>query len=168
MNIRPECENDFDAINDLVYTAFLNHPHHAPGALPTEHTIVKTLRAAGALSVSLVAEEDGGIIGHIALSEVLIDGKSAGWYGGGPLAVQPPRQRQGIGSALIERGIMALRERGARGVALVGDPNYYGRFGFEPTPELVLPGVPPEYFLVLPLELPMPSGSVSFHAAFGC
>lgn len=168
MNIRPECDSDLDAISHLVYTAFMNHPQHAPGALPTEHNIVDNLRAAGALFVSLVAEDNGVIIGHIAMSEVLIDGRSDGWYGGGPLAVHPSRQRQGIGSSLVDRGIQALRERGARGVALVGDPKYYGRFGFGPAPELVLPGVPPEYFLVLPLELPMPAGSVSFHAAFGC
>ena len=168
MNIRPECGSDLDAINELVYTAFLNHPQHAPGALPTEQDIVRKLRSAGALSVSLVAEDGGVIVGHIALSEVLIAGRTAGWYGGGPLAVHPARQRQGIGSSLVARGIEALRKQGARGVALVGDPGYYGRFGFAPVPELVLPGVPPEYFLVLPLELPAPAGVVSFHAAFGC
>jgi putative acetyltransferase len=168
LNIRPEYDRDLDAISQLVYTAFLNHPQHAPGALPKEHNIVNELRATGALSVSLVAEDDGVIIGHIALSEVLIDGKSAGWYGGGPLAVHPSRQRQGIGSALVNRGIQTLQERGARGVALVGDPNYYARFGFKPDPELVMTGVPPEYVLVLPLESPTPVGSISFHAAFGC
>jgi putative acetyltransferase len=168
LNIRSECESDLDAINDLVYKAFLNHPKHVPGALPTEHTIVKGLRASGALSVSLVAEDNGVIVGHIAFSGVLIDGESVGWYGGGPLAVHPSRQRQGIGSALIDRGISALRERGAHGVALVGDPKYYARFGFKPDSDLLITGVPPEYVLVLPLEMPKPAGNISFHAAFGC
>ncbi|MBW7864966.1 MAG: N-acetyltransferase [Candidatus Hydrogenedentes bacterium] len=166
MFIRPETEQDHQAISDLVYAAFLNHPVHAPGALPTEHTIVNGLRAAGALSLSLVAEESGEIVGHIAFSEVLIDGEKAGWYGLGPVAARPGCQRRGIGSALINQGIGALRERGARGIALVGDPGYYVRFGFAPDPELVLEGVPPEYFLVLSLAFPKAAGKVTFHAAF--
>ncbi len=112
MNIRHEQNGDIDAISDLVYTAFLNHPQHAPGAPPHEPQLVIALRAAGALALSLVAEDGGSIVGHIAFSEVLIDGKSVCWYGGGPLAVHPSRQRQGIGSTLIKQGIAELRERG--------------------------------------------------------
>lgn len=166
MLVRPENERDHAAISDLVYAAFLNHPVHAPGALPTEHAIVNGLRASGALSLSLVAEENGNIVGHIAFSEVLIDGEHLGWYGLGPVAARPGCQRRGVGSALINQGIGALRERGARGIALVGDPGYYVRFGFAPDPELVLEGVPPEYFLVLPLSTPKAAGKVLFHNAF--
>jgi len=166
--IRHERESDFDAISDLVYAAFLNHPHHAPGALPHEPKLVTDLRAAGALSLSLVAEEDGAIVGHVAFSEVLVDGRQADWYGVGPLAAHPSRQRQGIGSALMRQGIAELRERGARGFALVGDPDYYVRFGFKADPDLVLEGIPPEYFVVLPTDTEKPKGQVTFHPAFGC
>ena len=168
MNIRPERREDIDAIDRLVYTAFLDHPQHAPGAPPTEHNIVKNLRAAQALALSLVAKEDGAIVGHIALSEVLIDGEDRGWHGGGPLAVLPSRQRCGIGAALLRQAIAEMRERGARGVVLVGEPAYYGRFGFKSEPGLVLEGVPPEYVLALTLAPPAPTGKIRFHPAFGC
>lgn len=167
MIIRNESKADYEAISDLNYMAFLNHPQHAPGALPREHEIVNGLRAAGALALSLVAEDDGVIVGHVAFSEVLIDGASVSWYGLGPVAVHPTRQRQGIGSALIKAGIAELRQRGARGIALVGDPGYYVRFGFSADPDLVMEGIPPQYVLVLPLEFPKDKGRLSFHAAFG-
>jgi len=164
--IRSECGPDWDAIGEVVHAAFLNHPQHAPGALPHEPRLVKDLRAAGALSLSLVAEDGGVTVGHVAFSEVLIDGQRGGWYGLGPVAVHPSRQRQGIGSALINQGIAELRERGARGIALVGDPGYYTRFGFSADPDLVLDGVPPQYFLALPLAMPKEQGTVTFHPAF--
>ena len=168
MSIRPERSDDIDAIDRLVHAAFLDHPQHAPGAPPTEHNIVKNLRAAQALALSLVAEEDGAIVGHIALSEVLIDGADAGWHGGGPLAVLPSHQRRGIGAALVRQAVAEMRERGARGVVLVGDPADSGRFAFTPEPGLVLEGVPPEYVLALTLAPPTPAGTVRFHPAFGC
>lgn len=168
MQIRHERDSDFPLITDLVYVAFTDHPQHAPGAEPTEHMIVLRLRAAGALALSLVADDAGEIVGHIAFSEVLLDGRqSAGWYGIGPVAVHPSRQRKGIGSALIRAGIAELQSHGAHGIALVGDPEYYVRFGFKPDPDLILAGVPPEYFLILPLVEPKATGTVSFHAAFG-
>lgn len=167
MQIRHECDTDHDAISKLLYEAFFNHPQHEPGAPPTEHEIVNHLRAHGALALSIVGEDRGVIVGHIAFSEVRIDGQNVGWYGLGPVAAHPTRQRQGIGSALINQGISELRERGARGIVLVGDPEYYTRFGFVADPELLLPGVPPQYFLALPLAAPKPCGIVTFHSAFG-
>ncbi|HPO15635.1 MAG TPA: N-acetyltransferase [Candidatus Hydrogenedentes bacterium] len=166
MYIRQEQEQDIDTIHEVIYAAFLNHPQHTPGTLPHEPKLVNILRASGGLSLSLVAEDNGSIVGHIAFSEVLIDGKHSGWYGLGPVAVHPSRQRQSIGSALINQGIGALRERGARGIALVGDPDYYERFGFTADPELALEEVPPQYFLALPLAFPKDKGNVSFHPAF--
>ncbi|HRZ82888.1 MAG TPA: N-acetyltransferase [Candidatus Hydrogenedentes bacterium] len=167
MHVRHERERDADAIREVVHAAFLNHPMHAPGALPHEPALVEALRAAGALTLSLVAEDDDGrIVGHIAFSPVTVDGRDAGWYGVGPVAAHPSCQGRGIGSALVNQGLGELRGLGAGGAVLVGDPNYYRRFGFHPDPALTLEGVPPEYFLALPLGETRPSGAVCFHSAF--
>lgn len=167
MQIRHEHEGDPASISRLIRAAFTGHPHHALGAEPIEPMIVEALRAAGALSLSLVAKDEEGIVGHIAFSEVLVGGIRVGWHGLGPVCVHPRRQRQGIGAMLVEQGIAAIRQRGARGIVLLGEPGYYGRFGFRADPSLVLEGVPAEYFLALPLGTPVPAGKVSYHAAFG-
>lgn len=166
MHIRPENPNDITAISQLTHAAFLHHPHHAPGALPTEHKIVDELRKAGALTLSLVMEDGGTVLGHVAFSPVLINGKEQGWYGLGPVSVLPEYQRQGIGSALIRSGLEELKSRGARGCVLVGDPAYYTRLGFRQRQGLVLDGVPPEVFLGLAFAEPFPVGKVTFHDAF--
>ncbi|HEY3297616.1 MAG TPA: N-acetyltransferase [Armatimonadota bacterium] len=165
--VRSEETRDGVAIREITYAAFLNHPHHPAGAFPTEHKIVDGLRDAGALTLSLVAEDSGEIVGHVAFSPVLVNGEDMGWYGLGPVSVRPDRQRQGIGTALIKAGLRQLEESGAAGVVLVGDPNYYERFGFRSRPELQLEGVPSEYVLSLPIAGDVPSGSVTFHEAFG-
>ena len=91
---------------------------------------------------------------------------TADWYGLGPVSVVPEHQRKGIGAALIEEGLRRLRVLGAAGCCLVGHPEYYPRFGFENTTELVYEGVPPEVFFVLPFDGKVPRGVVSFHEAF--
>jgi putative acetyltransferase len=91
---------------------------------------VDDLRRSGRLTISLVAECDNGIVGHIAFSPVTIDDIPCG-LGLAPLAVRPDRQRQGIGGALIRAGVEACRSRRARFVVVLGDPGYYGRFGFQ-------------------------------------
>lgn len=96
MIVRPEQARDVPAIRALLYAAFENHPHHAPGSPPTEHLIVDGLRAAGALTLSLVAEEGGQVIGHIAFSPVLVSQAACDWYGLGPVAVLPGMQLQGV------------------------------------------------------------------------
>lgn len=160
--IRPESPSDVAAIHDLTVAAFLNAPH----AAHTEQFIVSALRKAGALSISLVAEADGEVVGHVALSPVRISDGSPGWYGLGPISVKPELQRQGIGSRLMRAVIELLRERGAAGCVLVGDPAYYSRFNFKPEPGLVLPDVPAEYFQAISLGGSMPRGVVTFHEAF--
>ncbi len=132
----------------------------------TEHYIVNALRAAGALTVSLVAEIDGRIVGHIAFSPVRMSDGSAGWFGLGPVSVAPDLQRRGIGTALITEGLARLRAIGASGCCLVGHPAYYGRFGFSNPPELALAGVPPEVFFALSFTGQTPRGEVMFHDAF--
>jgi putative acetyltransferase len=166
VRIRPEQPRDLAAIRALVYQAFLDDPHREPGTPPIEHEIVDRLRARGALALSLVAEVDGEVIGHIAFSPVRVDGADVGWFGLGPVAVHPDRQGQGAGRALIEEGLARLRARGGGGVVLVGEPALYGRFGFRADARLTYEGVPPQYFLVLPLGDLVPRGAVSYDDAF--
>jgi putative acetyltransferase len=162
MIIRSETAADIEAITDVTVAAFEDHPI----SQQTEHFIVIALREAGALSLSLVAEMDGRVVGHIAYSPLQISDGTSDWYGMGPVSVLPELQRQGIGSALINQSLSMLEEMGAKGCALVGDPNYYSRFGFRNYPELVHEGVPPEFFMALPFGDEVPTGTVTFHQAF--
>lgn len=166
MLIRPERPGDADAIRALTTEAFASAPHSSG----TEAAIIDGLRAAGALTLSLVAIADDAapdaILGHVAVSPVTIDGAERGWFGLGPVSVRPGRQRGGVGSALIREGLRRLRESGAGGCVLLGDPRYYGRFGFAADPALVLEGVPPDYFMRLAFGGDVPAGTVRYHAAF--
>lgn len=162
ITIRPERPSDEHAIGEVTRRAFESHPY----SHQTEHWIISALRKAGALSLSLVAEQDGNVVGHIAFSPVLVSDGSSGWYGVGPVSVLPELQGKGIGRALIEHGLAKLRELGASGCVLVGDPAFYTRFGFANAPELVLDGVPQEFFLSLSFGDPPARGKVAFHAAF--
>lgn len=166
MKIRAENHSDITEIESLIYRAFVNHPHHEPGAKPTEHLIVNKLRNAKVLSLSLVCEDQTGIIGHIAFSPILINGEESVWCGLGPVSVMPERQGEGIGGALIREGLSQLKTQGIEGIVLLGEPKYYGRFGFESQPNLTLPGVPSEYFLALSLANNIPTGEVAYHSAF--
>lgn len=109
--IRPEsrADADADAIAAVTIAAFatLEISQH------TEQFIVKALRAAGALAVSLVAELDGQVIGHVAFSPVSLSDGTPDWYGLGPVSVLPEQQRQGIGKALIREGLARLLPSGS-------------------------------------------------------
>jgi putative acetyltransferase len=163
MIIRDESEADHAAITALIDAAFRDRPY-SDGS---EAAIVSRLREAGALTLSLVAEEDGGIAGHIAFSPVTIGENQQSWHGLGPVAVSLARQKRGIGSRLINEGLARLRVLDSRGCVLAGDPAYYSRFGFRNHPQLVYRGVPPEYFMALSFGGPIPAGNVQYHAAFG-
>lgn len=160
--IRDETPADIAAIGAITAAAFasLEISNH------TEHFIVEALRAAGALSVSLVAEIDGEVVGHVAFSPVKISAGTAGWYGLGPVSVRPDCQRQGIGKALIAEGLGRLRRLGAAGSCLVGHPDYYRQFGFDNAPDLLVEGVPAEFVFALSFAGDLPQGSVTFHAGF--
>ncbi len=162
ITIRSETYADTDAITNVTIAAFktLEISNH------TEQFIVEALRAAKALTISLVAELDAGVIGHIAFSPVTISDGTRSWYGLGPVSVLPEYQRQGIGKALIGEGVSRLREMNAQGCCLVGHPEYYKQFGFNNTPELVLENVPPEVFFALSFDGHTPQGTVTFHDAF--
>lgn len=162
MTIRPETPDDLHAIENVHIAAFANHPY----SRQTEHLIVNALRAAQALTVSLVAEVGGEVVGHVAFSPIRINGHDCAWFILGPVGVLPHRQRQGIGQELIREGLKAIRSLGAEGCVLVGEPGYYSRFGFTHNAALVVEGVPAEYFMCLPMAGQIPGGSVSHHAAF--
>ncbi|MEJ2071196.1 MAG: N-acetyltransferase [Syntrophobacterales bacterium] len=120
------------------------------------------MRAAKALSISLVAEIDGKVVGHIAFSPVAISDGSHDWYGLGPISVLPAFQKRGIGKSLMHEGLALLKALGAHGCVLVGDPGYYERFGFRNLPDLSIEGVPPENMLALPFGNRIPRGVVIF------
>lgn len=161
--IRDERVEDAPVIRAVTLAAFAGMPYSEQ----TEAAIVDALRAAGALTVSLVAVDDGEVVGHVAFSPIAIDGAPApGWFGVGPLSVRPDRQRTGVGSALMRAGLSQLADEGAKGCVLAGDPDYYRRFGFENSPSLRYPDLPAKYFQILTLESPVPSGIVAFHPAF--
>ncbi len=162
MNIRPETPADHSAIRSLTKDAFKGAAHSSG----TEAAIVETLRETGALAVSLVAERGREIVGHVAFSPVGIGDDQDGWFGLGPVSVRPDMQRKGIGGALIEDGLSRLRALGAKGCVVLGDPDYYGQFGFEPRPEVKFEGVPPEYFTVLVFDEASASGNAVYHAVF--
>jgi len=163
MIIRKEITSDSEAIDSVTAAAFMT----LAISRHTEPFIIRALRAAGALTLSLVAEDEGGVVGHIAFSPVAISDGTTGWYGIGPVSVLPAHQRQGIGTALINRGISLIKEKGGQGCALAGDPNYYKRFGFRNDPALTHVGIPQEFFLVLPFTPTVPKGTLTFHPGFG-
>jgi putative acetyltransferase len=162
MIIRDEKDSDIMAISEVTKAAFAHHPY----SHQTEHFIVDALRAADALVISLVAEIDGKVVGHIAFSAATISSGDEAWYALGPISVLPEHQRQGIGKALIENGLSRLKALGARGCVLVGDPLYYQRFGFRNIPDLVYEGIPQEYVLALPFAENHSAGRVGFHQGF--
>lgn len=163
-NVRLRSESDADAasITEVTVAAFetLEISNH------TEQFIIAALRAARALTLSLVAEIDGRVVGHIAFSPVTISDGTRNWYGLGPVSVLPEYQRQGIGGALIQEGLTRLKEMNGQGCCLVGHPEYYRKFGFRNTPGLVIEGVPQEFFFALSFDGHQPQGAVTFHEAF--
>lgn len=160
--IRDEVQRDAEAIADVTRAAFesLELSQH------TEQFIIDALRAAGALTLSLVAELDGRVVGHIAFSPVTMSDGTTGWYGLGPVSVLPSMQQSGIGSALIRDGLARLKQLGAKGCCLVGHPGYYTRFGFRNVAGLAVDGVPDEVFFALPFDGRYPQGKVIFHDGF--
>ena len=160
--IRSEIDTDVNAIADVTVAAFrsLEISNH------TEQFIIDALRASKALTISLVAELDGRVIGHIAFSPVTISDGTRNWYGLGPVSVLPEYQRQGIGKALVLEGLSRLKALNANGCCLVGHPDYYRKFGFKNIPGLVVEGVPPEVFFALSFNGHFPKGTVIFHEGF--
>ncbi len=162
IRIRNEVPSEAGAIAALTAAAFRDVAHSSH----TEQFIVNSLRQAEQLVLSLVAEDDGALVGHVALSPVSIADGAKGWYGLGPISVAPSRQGQGIGTQLMERALAELRRLNANGCVVLGDPSYYSRFGFKAEPALVLPDIPPEYFQAILFRGVLPFGNVTYHEAF--
>jgi putative acetyltransferase len=160
--IRSETNADVNAIAEVTIAAFqtLAISNH------TEQFIIEALRAANVLTVSLVAELEGQIVGHIAFSPITISDHSQNWYGLGPLSVLPAYQQQGIGKALVQEGLSRLRTLNAKGCCLVGHPEYYPKFGFQNVAGLVYKGVRSQVFFALSFDGQYPQGTVTFHEAF--
>ncbi len=161
--ISPETREDIAAISRVIREAFAGMPY----AEGDEAGLVDSLRREGALTVSLVAEVGGRVVGQVAFSPAVAADGSEGWFALGPLAVLPGHQRRGIGTKLVRSGLRAITALGAAGCILVGDPKYYVRFGFAPSPSHAPAGMPREYFMIRMLGSREPRGPISFHEAFG-
>ncbi|UXM94550.1 N-acetyltransferase [Bartonella sp. HY329] len=162
IEIRAESLGDSDHIRQVTQAAFKNNEH----SNGTEGAIIDALRDANQLILSLVALSGDQIVGHIAFSPIRINGHDLGWYGLGPVAVEPSRHRQGIGTALINEGLAQLKALGGKGCVVAGDPQYYQRFGFQPCKTLSYEGLPAEYFMQLTLSGDTPTGRVDYHDSF--
>jgi putative acetyltransferase len=160
--IRDERTEDRPVIYDLTRRAF------APMSFAAgdEQDLIDALRACGALTISLVAEMDGKVVGHVAFSPASAGDGSAGWYALGPISVEPEMQRHGIGKSMIAEGVARLRGLNAAGCILVGEPAYYQRFGFCPFPHLAPESEPAEYFMILPMGVAEPKSRMQFHPVF--
>ncbi|UTA47263.1 N-acetyltransferase [Simiduia sp. 21SJ11W-1] len=187
INIRPEKPCDISAIFHLTRAAFATVAH----SNQAEPFIVDALRATKALTLSLVAEDAGTLLGHVAVSQVTFEPKNMepktvepktvepttaastsepngapNWFGLGPLSVLPQHQNQGVGSALMHAALGSLKQQGAAGCVLLGEPAFYQRFGFAPAPDLSPANLPGEYFMALKWAAHYPQGRVSYHPAF--
>lgn len=160
--IRSEQPSDYDAIYDITKRAFAPMPF----AGGNEQDLINALRDNDALIISLVALIGTEIVGHIAFSEAFPINEAGGYYALGPVAVDPRLQRSGIGSALINAGIDMLRKRGAACCILIGNTNYYKRFGFKAAPHLCPDGEPSDHYMILPLGNKNPDSVAGFHPLF--
>jgi putative acetyltransferase len=155
LTIRPELPEDRAQVRRINELAFKQ---------PMEADLVDRLRESCAEAVSLVAEDDDLVVGHILFTPVVIESADHRVVGMGlaPMGVLPVRQREGIGSQLVTRGLDVLRERRCPFVVVVGHPEYYPRFGFEPASRHGLTsqwdGMPDAAFMAIVLDPPAMTG----------
>ena len=164
MLIRAENASDWDAVYAVNVSAF---------DTPGEASLVDALRERARPTISLVAEDDGKIVGHIMFSPANLSGHPDLRVAAlGPMAVAPERQKDGIGSALVRAGLDECRRLGSVAAILVGHAEFYPRFGFVPGARFGIDcefEVPEELFMVLELEpgaLADVTGTITYHAAF--
>jgi putative acetyltransferase len=164
MLIRIEEERDWPAVHALNVAAF---------ETSAEANLVDALRRQARPLVSVVAEQGSEIVGHILFSPVtLADFSDLTLMGLAPMAVAKQHQRQGIGSALVRAGIDYCRELGFGAVVVLGHPEYYPRFGFQPASAFGLTceyNVPDDVFMAMDLQsgyLSGKTGAIAYHTAF--
>ena len=164
MRIRTERESDWEGVYQINTSVF---------ETPAEAKLVDALREQAHLLISLVAEEEGDIVGHILFSPVtLIGHPNFKMMGLAPMAVALEWQGKGIGSALVKEGLKRCKEIDSAAVVVLGHPTYYPRFGFVPASRFGINSeydVPDEVFMVLELvtgAMKGRSGLVRFHTAF--
>ena len=149
ISVRLEEARDHDHVHAINLAAFEGGP---------EADLVDTLRSSCPDHLSLVAEEEGRVVGHILFTPVTVESSGGEFEGMGlaPMAVTPERHRSGIGSLLVRRGLEVLRDQSCPFVVVLGHPEYYPRFGFERASAFGLrsqwDGVPDEAFMVLVVD----------------
>jgi putative acetyltransferase len=166
VNIRPEAKEDYEAVAEVTAAAF---------GQDDEARLVEAIRASAEYvpELSLVAEDEGRIVGHVMYSYSTLEGSDARLLQLSPLSVVPDRQGEGIGAALTRESLRLADERGEPLVLVLGHPTYYPRFGFRRASTLGLeapnPDWPDEAFMAAPLGAYDPSlrGRVTFAPAFG-
>ncbi len=164
-HIRPEQPKDIPAIWQVNSLAF---------GRPDEANLVDNLRQAKALAVSLVAEDEGQIIGHIAFSPISLEQQPTPGLAAAlaPMAVLPDHQKQGIGQQLIRAGLETCRQAGFQIVVVLGHPSYYPKAGFQPASQyhITCPfEVPDEAYMaieLIPGTIAAYRGKVTYHPAF--
>ncbi|WP_045218140.1 GNAT family N-acetyltransferase [Desulfonatronum thioautotrophicum] len=164
LEIRLEAPQDQNAIQHLNLAAFENGP---------EAGLVDVLRSSCKEYLAFVAVEDGVVVGHILFTPVTVDGSDVTGMGLAPMAVLPSHQRKGIGSLLVRHGLDHLRQSGCPFAIVLGHPEYYPRFGFEPASRYGLvsqwEGVPDAAFMVAVLDpevLPKEGGTARYRGEF--
>lgn len=165
MIIRKETPEDIGPIRDVNISAFkVSH----------EADLIESIRKSATSLLSLVAEQNGQVVGHILFSPVRLDGsdKKLVLYGLGPMAVMPEWQKQGIGSRLVSDGLKRSAESGVDAVVVLGHPDFYPRFGFKTSRIYGIESeynVPDNFFMVIELEndcLKGTGGTIKYHDAF--
>ncbi|MGB3044707.1 MAG: N-acetyltransferase [Xanthobacteraceae bacterium] len=158
VTVRSARAGDDEAIDDVIVRAFGRHD---------EAQLVAQLRRDGDAAISLVAVADEAVIGHVLLSPMSAPFRALGLA---PLSVAPKHQRQGVGAALIDAAIIQARHGGWSAIFVLGDPAYYGRFGFrvDLAAGFLSPYAGP-HLMILPLanELPATTGRIAYATAFG-
>lgn len=162
MEIRKETPADFDAIMNVTLAAARQHQVGKQNGYFT----LNALRKAGLLTLSLVAEIEGTIVGHVAFCPVHVSGGDKGWYALGPVSVLPECLSQGIRKAMIAEGLEMLRQMHGKGVALVGDPDYFKPLGFMSAPQMASAKDMADEFLIMSFDDRMPYGRFEFPDGF--